>query len=295
MDRLQELVRLHRMETGPCDVARLLGLSRTTERQYRAVLDAAGLLRGEVDDLPLLETLKAAVEAALPPTKAPQSTTTLDRWMEHVKTLAGRGLGPRAIYDRLRLEHTDFDGSYWAVKRLVKRIKVERGVRAEDVAIPVETRAGEVAQVDFGEIGRLWDPVTGRLRRAWVFVMVLGHSRRMVARIVFDQKVETWLQLHVEAFAELGGVPEVVVPDNLKAAVIRAAFGVGGAVALNRSYRELARHFGFKVDPAPVRQPKKKGKVESGVRYVKRNGLAGLAGADVDAARAHLGQVPKFV
>jgi transposase len=288
MDRLQELVRLHRMETGPCDVARLLGLSRTTERQYRAVLDAAGLLRGEVDDLPLLETLKAAVEAALPPTKAPQSTTTLDRWVEHVKTLAGRGLGPRAIYDRLRLEHADFDGSYWAIKRLVKRIKVERGVRAEDVAIPVETRPGEVAQVDFGEIGRLWDPVTGRLRRAWVFVMVLGHSRRMVARIVFDQKVDTWLQLHVEAFAELGGVPEVVVPDNLKAAVVRAAFGVGGAVALNRSYRELARHYGFKVDPAPVRQPKKKGKVESGVRYVKRNGLAGLAGADVDAARAHL-------
>lgn len=118
--------------------------------------------------------------------------------------------------------------------------------------------------------------------------MVLGHSRRMVARIAFDQKVETWVRLHVEAFAELGGVPEVIVPDNLKAAVVRAAFGVGGVTALNRSYRELARHYGFRVDPTPVRQPKKKGKVESGVRYVKRNGLAGLAGADVDAARAHL-------
>jgi transposase len=69
----------------------------------------------------------------------------------------------------------------------------------------------------------------------------------MVARIVFDQKVETWLQLHVEAFAELGGVPEVTVPDNLEAAVVRAAFGVGGAVAPNRSYRELARHYGCVV------------------------------------------------
>ena len=77
------------------------------------------------------------------------------------------------------------------MKRLVKRIRCERGVRAEDVAIPVETQPGEVAQVDFGEIGRLWDPVTGRLLRAWAFVMVLGHSRRMVARIFFDQKVET--------------------------------------------------------------------------------------------------------
>ncbi len=99
------------------------------------------------------------------------------------------------------------------------------------------------------------------MRQAYVFVMVLGHSRHMVARLVFDQKVATWLQLHVEAFEELGGVPEVVVPDNLKTAVVRAAFGVGGATALNRSYRELARHYGFKVDPAPIYQPKKKGKV----------------------------------
>lgn len=288
MDCLQELVRLHRMETGPCEVARLLGLSRTTERQYRAILDTAGLLRGPVDDLPSLEALKSVVEATLPPRKPPQSTTTLERWVGSVQELVGRGLGPRAVYDRLRLDHADFDGTYWAVKRLVKRLRRERGIRAEDVVIPVETQPGEVAQVDFGDIGRLWDPLEGRLRRAWVFVMVLGHSRRMVARIVFDQKVETWLRLHVEAFAELGGVPEVVVPDNLKAAVVRAAFGVGGVTALNRSYRELARYYGFKVDPTPVRQPKKKGKVESGVRYVKHNGLAGLAGAEVDAARAHL-------
>lgn len=81
------------------------------------------------------------------------------------------------------------------------------------------------------------------MRKAWVFVLVLAHSRRMVVRIVFDQRVETWLRLHIEAFEELRGVPEVVVPDNLKAAVVKAGFGVGGATALNRSYRELARHY----------------------------------------------------
>jgi len=69
----------------------------------------------------------------------------------------------------------------------------------------------------------------------------------------------------------LGGVVEVVVPDNLKAAVIRAAFGIDGGTALNRSYRELARHCNFKVDPTPIYDPGKKGKVESGVKYVKRN------------------------
>jgi hypothetical protein len=67
----------------------------------------------------------------------------------------------------------------------------------------------------------------------------------------------------------------VVVPDNLKAAVIRAAFGVSGLPELNLSYRELARHHGFRVDPTPPRSPEKKGKVESSVKYVKHNFLRG--------------------
>jgi transposase len=71
------------------------------------------------------------------------------------------------------------------------------------------------------------------------------------ARIVFDQTAETWLRLHGEAFEELGGVVEVVVPDNLEAAVIRAAFGIEGPTALNRSYRELARQ----LQGAPRQRP----------------------------------------
>lgn len=288
MDRLQELVRLHRMETGSREVARLLRMSPNTERQYRLALAGAGLLAGTVEELPALELLKAAVLERLPPAAPPQQLSSLDRWHEPIRALFAEKLGPRALYDRLRLEHADFDGSYWAVKRTWRRLRRERGVQPGDVAIPVETKPGEVAQVDFGYLGKLYDAAAGVLRKAWVFVMVLGHSRHMVCRIVFDQKVETWLRLHVEAFAELGGVIEIVVPDNLKAAVIRAAFGADALSALNRSYRELARHYGFKVDPTPPRAPKKKGKVESGVKYVKRNFFVGRDGADVDETRQAL-------
>jgi len=63
-------------------------------------------------------------------------------------------------------------------------------VSADDVAIPVGTD-GEVAQVDFGSVGQLWDPETRRMRDAYVFVIVLGFSRHFVVRIVFDQKIET--------------------------------------------------------------------------------------------------------
>jgi len=291
MDRLQELVRLHRMGTGGREVARLLAMSPNTERAYRLALDAAGLLKGVIPDLPTLEKLKAAVEERLPRKLPPQQVSSLEPWLTRIEEAWKKGVGPRAIYDELRLQDESFveaQATLSAVKRVCVRLKRARGVQPEDVAIPVETRPGEVAQVDFGYVGRLYDPRARVMRKAWVFVMVLGYSRHMFARIVFDQTTETWLRLHVEAFEELGGVVEVVVPDNLKAAVIRAAFGIDGGTALNRSYRELARHCNFKVDPTPIYDPGKKGKVESGVKYVKRNFFKSRAGGDADLVAAEL-------
>ena len=276
------------MKTGYREVARLLGMSPNTERLYREALEEASLLQGPVDELPDLEVLREAVQRKWGAPMPPQQTSSLERWRTKLEKLFDDGLRPRAAYDRMRLEDDKFDGSYWAVKRLWRSYNRAAGVQPDDVAIPVETAAGEVAQVDFGYAGKLYDPQTGQLRRTWVFVMVLGHSRHMVARLVFDQTIETWLRLHVEAFAELGGVVGTVVPDNLKAAVIRAAFDASETTGLNRSYRELARYYGFKIDPTPPRAPEKKGKVESGVKYVKRNFLVGREGQDVDDVRREL-------
>jgi transposase len=223
-----------------------------------------------------------------PPKEAPQQVSKIDAYRDEVKKMVGRGSGPQAIYDKLRLDHEDFKGSLSGVKRFVLRLKKERGVKPTDVAIPVTTLPGEVLQVDFGYVGMLYDPQEGRLRKTWAFVAVLGHSRHMVVRLVFDQKTTTWLTLHDEVFRELGGVPKVVVPDNLKAAVVRAAFGVDDEVTLNRSYRELARFFGCVIDPTPVRSPEKKGKVESGVKYVKRNFFLPRGEMDIDEARREL-------
>jgi transposase len=288
MDRLQELVRLHRMGTGAREVARMLQMSPNTEREYRGALAAAGLLAGAVDEVPALELLRAAVEQQLPAKPPPQMVSTVDALGAQIVALAEKGLKPQAIYDRLRLEDSAFSASYWAVRAMWRKWRRGRGVRAEDVAIPVETAPGEVAQVDFGYVGKLYDAMSGRLRKAWVFVMVLAYSRRMIARLCFDQTIETWLRAHVEAFAELGAAPRTIVPDNLKAAVVRAAFGVDGAASLNRSYRELARHYGIKIDPAPIYEPKKKGKVEAGVKYVKGNFFAAREEKDADETRRAL-------
>ena len=283
MHRLQELVRLHRMGTGCREVARLLGMGPNTEREYRQALEKEGLLEGDPADIPAFEILKETVEKHISHKAPPQQLSTVEAWRKDIERMLRNGGGPRAIYDNLRLVDTKLEGKLSAIKRMCLQIKREQGVKAESVAIPVETDPGEVAQVDFGYVGRLYDCATGVMRRAWVFVLVLGYSRKMWAEIVFDQKVNTWLRLHVRAFEALGGVPGVLVPDNLKAAVIRAAFGVQESTALNRSYRELARHYGCKIDPTPPRSPQKKGKVESGVKYVRRNYIRPLDLEQLDA------------
>lgn len=139
--------------------------------------------------------------------------------------------------------------------------------------VRVETAAGQEAQVDFGYAGLTRDPLTGRVRKTWVFVMVLSFSRHMYAELVYDQSVATWLNCHLHAFDWFGGVPRRIVLDNLKAAILKAC---REDPAVQRSYREFAEHHGFLIDPNPPATPRLKGKVEQGgVHYLKRNFLAG--------------------
>lgn len=286
MDKLRELVRLHRRGFTARRVARTLKMSPNTERAHRLRLEAAGLLDGDADELPDLDTLaKACAQTATPPK---QETSSVERWRPRIAELYAKELGPTAIHEALVEREPAFAGSLSAVKRMVLQLARERGPKPEDVAIPVDTPPGEIAQVDFGFAGLVLDPKTQTKRRAWLFVMVLGCSRHMFCKVVFDQSTDTWVALHVEAFRFFGGVPKVVVPDNLKAAVIRAAFGVDEDVTVNRAFRELARHHGFVIDPTPPRSPEKKGKVERSVQYVKDSFLAPRTFADVDELNRRL-------
>jgi transposase len=286
--QLQEVVRLHRMGVSRRRIARDLRMSRTTISRALEAFGGASLLEGDPSALPQRADLRHVFEAAYPSKRAPQQVSSVTEWRDDIERLRKKGARPTAIHDWLRLNQDGYKGSLSAVKRMCLRLDREAGPRPQDVAIPVETVPGEVAQVDFVYAGRIYDPERGELRRAWLFVMVLGFSRHMYADFVFDQKAETWIRLHVDAFTYFGGVPEVVVPDNLKAAVIRAAFGVDDEVALNRSYRELARYYGCRIDPTPPRSPEKKGKVERAGSYVKHNFLATHTSVDIEADRKAL-------
>ncbi len=284
MHRLQGLVRLHREGASLRLACQRLQMGRNTARRYAEILAKAGVLDGPVGELPELGVLKALVadEAVTPP----QQTSSVSRWATQIEQMADKGAKPRSIYDALRLKEPDFEGSYDAVKRFWRRLQRDRGPSALDVAIPVYTQPGQVAQVDFFYIGKVFDPGAGRKRKCWAFVMLLSHSRHMFVDLVFDQRAETWQRLHAKAFVFFGGVPAVIVPDNLKAAVIRAAFDSSGEISLNRSYEEIARYYGFFIDPTPAYAPKKKGKVERAGKYFRSNYIKPREGEDIHSLRA---------
>jgi len=155
MDRLQDLVRYHRLGTGCRETSRLLRLGPNQERKYREALAKANLLEGDPECLPSVEELKAAVMKYEPPKQPPQQISSVEHWRSKIEKMLNKGARPRAIFDKLNLEDNDFSGSLWAVKRMCRQLKEKKKVDPKEVGIPVITSAGEVAQVDFGHACKL--------------------------------------------------------------------------------------------------------------------------------------------
>lgn len=135
-------------------------------------------------------------------------------------------------------------------------------------------RAGERLFVDYaGQSVPVVDPRTGAAREAQIFVAVLGASHYCYAEATFSQALPDWVGSHVRAFEFFGGVPALLVPDNLKSAVTRAH---RYEPLLNTTYQEMAAHYGVAILPARARKPRDKAKVEVAVQLVERWVLARL-------------------
>ena len=276
---LRELLRYLQTTASNRHIAKVLGLDRRTVGRYRQWAAQQGLLNGP---LPPLEALQALVERTLTDTPPPQNCSTVAPYRELVLRLRQEGVEIAAIY--ARLGEQGFHGSYQAVYRFVKALEPPH----VEVVVRLETPPGVEAQVDFGYAGKFMDPQTGQLRKAWVFVMTLSWSRHQYAELVWDQSLATWLQCHRHALEFFGGVPQRLVIDNLKAAIIRACFD---DPQVQVTYRECAEHYGFLIAPCRPRTPEHKGKVEQGgVHYVKRNFLAGREPQALAAANVALRQ-----
>jgi transposase len=276
MNHLLDLI--HRLRAGESErrIAKDLKLSRPTVHKYRELAAKHGYLEPD-SPMPDAATLRAVLG---PEPQPPHQLSSIEPHRELVQRLIDQKVEMTAIYQQLRDDYR-YTGSYSAVRRFVRRLSPYQ----PEAVVRVHTLPGEEMQVDFGHLGWLFDAVTRSLRPAYVFVATLCYSRHQYAEIVFDQKVSTWLALHQRAFESFGGVPRRVVPDNLKAAVKKAL--VLDPI-LGEAYRRMALHYGFLISPTIPGTPRHKGKVESGVHYVKRNFWSGRQFVDSIVANQRL-------
>ena len=175
-----------------------------------------------------------------------------------------------------------FAGGYASVKRFVRKL---RGSPAPEARVVIETAPGEEAQVDYGTGPMVRDPQTGKYRRTRLFVLTLGHSRKSVRLLVFRSSSRVWAELHEKAFRRLGGATRVVVLDNLREGVLTPDIY---DPTLNPLYRDVLKHYGAVALPCRVRDPDRKGKVESGVGHAQKTPLKGLRFESLEEAQAYL-------
>jgi len=276
MNIYTEIIYRLRAKESERSISRDLGISRPTVHKYKLKASLEGYL-DQQREFPEREELIKRFGPAPQPPKAP---STVEGYREVVEKYVQQGLEMTAIFQRLRDDY-GYQGSYSSVRRFVHRVQPEE----KEAYVRVHSEPGEDLQVDFGSIGPIYDPKAGKMRKGYVFVATLGYSRHQYAEIVFDQKVNTWLGLHQRALASFGGVPRRVVLDNLKAAVVKAL--VLDPI-LGEAYRKLAQHYHFLISPNRPATPRHKGKVESGVNYVKRNFFAGQEFVDLERANLRL-------
>jgi transposase len=266
MRKVREVLRLrHALGVSERQIAVTVGISRSTVGEYlrrAAVIGITWPVPEGMDD--------AEVERRLftPPTFEEKPARALPDWTAVHRELKRRSMTLLLLWEEYRAEHADgygysrFCDLYRDWRRTISPTMRQTHGPAEKLF------------VDFaGDTVALFDAATGAERRAQVFVAVLGASNYTFAQARWTQGLPDWIGAHVDALGAIGGVPKAIVCDNLKAGVTAACRYEPG---INRTYQELAEHYGTAVLPTRPRKPRDKAKVEGAVLIVERYVLARL-------------------
>jgi len=168
------------------------------------------------------------------------------------------------------LRERGYTGGRTAVKDFVSAVRPREAAGFEH---RFETPAGEQAQVDFAQFKVAFRDEPARVQVVWLFSMVLGFCRYLFGRFVLRQNLETVMRCHVEAFAELGGVPREILYDRMKTAVLGE--NEEGEVRYHPMLLDVAAHYGFRPRACAAYRAKTKGKVERPFRYVREDFFLG--------------------
>jgi transposase len=266
MRKIREVLRLkHVHDASERAIASSCSIGRTTVAKYLRRASDAGLswpLPAGLDD----EQLEQLLFPLAP--SAPAGERPLPDWDYVHKELRRKGVTRFLLWQEYK--STNLDGLQYT--QFCDRYLQWRG--RQDPVMRQVHKAGEKLFVDYaGHTVPVTDRRTGEVRFAEIFVAVLGASSYLYCEATWSQGLPDWIASHIRAFEFFGGVPEVLVPDNLKAGVTSPHLYEPD---LNPTYQDMAVHYGVAVVPARVRRPQDKAKAESGVQVAERWILARL-------------------
>jgi len=261
MQQIREILRLFlQLQISANEISRATGASRGKVQEV--------IRRARALELtwPLAEDDEQLQIQLFPPSKKAGDEAPPPNW-EKIKTqLRKKGVTLQLLWQEYAREDLA-TYSYSQFCRLYRKWDAQR-----DLVMRQEHRGGEKLFVDFAG---LRFPVTcratGEVKMVPVFVAVFGASNYCYAEASESEGLRDWLNVHIRALRFFGGVPQFVVPDNLKSAVTRAT---RFDTKMNKSYKRLAEHYGFGILPARPYKPRDKAKVEKGVQVVEQRILA---------------------
>jgi transposase len=266
MAEIDTILTLHKAGHSNREIAALVGVNRETVGKHLVRAKARNQPNaptGNPSDDPNPDQPNAPTGSVSLPVNGPRSECEVFR--EEILAKIEQGLEAVRIHQDLVVDHRDGAPSYYSVRRFVARLRHKTPLPFRRM----ETEAGEEAQVDFGT-GAVVRTFDGKVRRPWIFRIVLSYSRKAYSEAVWRQTSEAFMACLENAFRHFGGVPKRLVIDNLKAAVAR---GDWYDPEVHPKLQSFARHYGTVFLPTKPYTPRHKGKIESGVKYVKRNAL----------------------
>ena len=283
---VREVLRAWLEGHGLRTVAERAGVDRKTARRYVAAAEAAGLSRdagvGAVTD-----ELVGLVVEAVRPARPNGHGASWDALLEREEQIAawvkgGNGHEPLSV---VKIEELLARSGCVVPYRTLHRFAVERcGFRPKATTVRVaDGEPGVECQIDFAQLGYLLDPETGRRRKVHALIFTAVVSRHMFVWLTYSQTLTAVIAGCEAAWGFFGGCFKVLIPDNLKPVVTNA-----DAVnpQLSAGWLDYAQHVGFGTDPARVRSPQDKPRVERAVQYVRGNFWAGETFADLADAQA---------
>lgn len=259
MRQIRQMLRLAHDGVSTREIGRTLGVARSTIQDNLGRADAAGLawpLPDELGDDALEQRLFARVGVR----RGFRRRAEPD-WASLACELKRPGVNLTVLWEEYREAQPDGYG-YSRFCDLYREFE-----RRLSPVMRQHHGAGDKVFVDYsGKKLAIVDRDTGVVREAEIFVGVLGASNYTYAEASWTQGLADWIGAHVRMFRDFGGVPRLLVPDNLKAGVHKASFY---DPELNRSYAMMASHYGVGILPARPRKPRDKAKVEAGVRLAQ--------------------------